>query len=269
MSTPPEANPTASVLRDDAPTVCAISILAAMLTTMLHEGVGHAAVAMATLHASGTLTSLAWSSTRDSRLVLAGGTLVNLASGLVFWLLLRTTHARPTLRFFLLLSMAFNLLTGTGYFFFSGVSNFGDWASFIEGLRPFWLWRVGLVLLGILSYYGAIRLIGTSLVRGMGVSLADVARFRRLTWAPYLAAIVIDCVAGLFNPIGIQYVLLSAFAASAGGHSGMVWMYHYIPKSTRPGPPQMIPRSYLWIAAAVALGLVFIVVFGPGVRLPR
>ena len=269
MDTPQSVSPSEAVLRDDAPTVCAISILAIMLSTMLHEGVGHAAVAMATLHASGTLTSLAWSSERDSRLVLAGGTLVNLASGLVFWLLLRITPARPTLRFFLLLSMAFNLLTGTGYFFFSGVSDFGDWAGFIEGLHPYWLWRVGLVALGILSYYASVLLIGTSLVRGMGVSLNDVARFRRLTWAPYLAAIAIDVFAGLFNPIGFKYVFLSAFASTAGGLSGMAWMYHYIPKSVLPGPAQMIPRSYPWIAAAAVLGLVFIVVFGPGVHLPR
>ena len=269
MDTPQSVSPSGAVLRDDAPTVCAISILAIMLSTMLHEGVGHAALAIATLHISGTLTSLAWSGIRDSRLVLAGGTLVNLASGLVFWILLRITQARPTLRFFLLLSMAFNLLTATGYFLFSGVADFGDWAGFIEGLHPYWLWRVGLVLLGILTYYGSIRLIGGSLVRSMGVSLNDLARYRGLTLVPYLAAIAIDTVAGLLNPFGIQYVLLSAVASTAGGLSGMVWMYRYIPKSVLPGPAEMIPRSYPWIAAASVLGLVFIVVFGPGVHLPR
>src|SRR5690242_3766640 len=46
---------------DDPFTICSISAVAIILSTMLHEGLGHAAVAIATLHASGTLTSLAWS----------------------------------------------------------------------------------------------------------------------------------------------------------------------------------------------------------------
>lgn len=75
---------TANAVLDDAPTVCAISILAEIISTMLHEGLGHAATAVVTLHASGRLTSLAWSSQQDSRLVEAGGTLVNLLTALVF-----------------------------------------------------------------------------------------------------------------------------------------------------------------------------------------
>ena len=254
---------------DDAPTLCAISIIATMLATMLHEGLGHAAVAIATLHTSGTLTSLAWSSTQDSRLVAAGGTLVNLAFALVFWLLLRaSSNASPTLRFFFLITMSFNLLTGTGYFFYSGVSNFGDWAQVIQGLQAHWLWRVGLIVLGIVSYYGAILVIGSNIVRYMGVALNDARRFRRLTWLPYFSAIVIDGVAGLFNPFGIRYVFLSALAATAGGQSGLLWLRYYIPRSIQPGPDnQPIPRSYTWILFSIACGAIFVGVFGPGVHL--
>lgn len=263
---PPERS---QVLRDDVPTLCAISTLAIMLSTMLHEGLGHAAIAISTLHASGSLTSLAWSSDQNSRLVLAGGTLVNLIFGLVFWLFLRTTQARPALRFFLLLSMAFNLFTGTGYFFFSGVSNFGDWAEFVRGLQPSWLWRSALIMLGILTYYGAVRLVGSSLIRRMGVSWSDLPRFLRLTLIPYFAAIAIAAIAGLLNPLGFKYVLLSAVASTAGGLSGMCWMRRYISKNTPPGPAQIVHRSYPWIAVALVLGFPFIFVFGPGVHLPR
>jgi hypothetical protein len=256
------------VALDDAPTICAISVIAIMLSTMLHEGLGHAAVAIATLHASGTLTSLAWSSAHDSRLVLAGGTIVNLIAGLVFWLLLRASrHSRPTLRFFFLISMTFNLLAGTGYFFYSGVSNFGDWAQLIAGLYPHAPLRIGLVVVGIASYYGAIVLVGSSLVRYMGVAASDARRFRRLAWVSYFAALVIDGVAGIFNPIGWQYVFLSALAATAGGNCGLLWLRHYIPKRVKPGDPAVIGRSYSWIAVAAVLAVIFIVVFGPGVHL--
>jgi hypothetical protein len=254
---------------DDALTLCAISILACMLSTMLHEGLGHAAIAIATLHASGTLTSLAWSSVKDSRLVAAGGTLVNFASALVFWLLLRAArNAQPALRYFFLITMSINLLAGTGYFFYSGVSNFGDWARVIEGLQPHGLLRAGLIVLGVISYYGAILVIGSSIGRHMGTPLSNVRRLRRLTWIPYFSSIVIAGVAGLFNPFGMRYVFFSALAATAGGGSGLLWLRYYIPRSIQPGSNnQPIPRSYTWITAAIICAAIFIGVFGPGIHL--
>lgn len=257
---------TAKATLDDALTICAISVIAIMLATMLHEGLGHAATAIFTLHASGTLTSLAWSSAQDSRLVMAGGTIINLIAALVFWLLLRAAkNARPSLRFFFLISMAFNLLAGAGYFFFSGVSNFGDWAGVIQGIQPHWLLRTALVVFGIASYYGAILLVGVSLVHSMGVAVADARRFRRLLWLPYFAALIVDGIAGAFNPFGWQYVFLSALAATAGGNCGLLWLRYYLPKRLQPGERALIGRSYAWITVAAVLALIFIVVFGPGV----
>lgn len=120
----------ADATADDALSICAISIVAGILTNILHEGVGHGLVALLTGAQSGVLTTVAWSSAFDSRLVEAGGTLANLAAALVFWFALRSakTASMPT-RYFLLITGAFNLFTGTGYFFFSGVTNFGDWAA--------------------------------------------------------------------------------------------------------------------------------------------
>jgi hypothetical protein len=74
-----------------------------------------------------------------------------LAAGIVFWIALRSSakQASVQLRFFLLPSVAFNLLAGTGYFFFSGVTNFGDWAVVIADLPTHWLWRTLFVVIGI------------------------------------------------------------------------------------------------------------------------
>jgi hypothetical protein len=107
---------------DDALTVCAISSLAAILADVIHEGLGHAATALLTGTQSGVLTTVAWSSAFDSRLVAAAGTLANLAAAVFFWIALRgAKRASVRSRFFLLTSLAFNLFTGTGYFFFSGL----------------------------------------------------------------------------------------------------------------------------------------------------
>src|SRR5580692_12580607 len=115
---------------DDVLTVVAISLVAEILGDVLHEGLGHAAVALLTGAKSGVLTTVAWSSEFDSRLVAAGGTLVNVVAGLMFWFALRSAqNASLPMRYFLLISAAFNLFAGTGYFFFSGVTDFGDWAA--------------------------------------------------------------------------------------------------------------------------------------------
>ena len=260
----------AKIARDDALTICAISAIASMLSTMLHEGLGHAATAILTLHASGILTTVAWSSTSDSRLVAAAGTLVNLAAALVFWLLLRAAgKASPATRFFLLILTAFNLFSGTGYFFYSGVTNFGDWEQVIRGLHPYWAFRTMLIVVGIAAYYAAVLVIGTSIVHSLGVARTNHVRIRRLMMLPYFTALILEGGAALLNPLGVKFVFVSALAATAGADVAMLWLQYYIPKSTMPGPDSsIIPRSYPWIIVAVLLAAAFITILGPGIHLP-
>jgi hypothetical protein len=215
------------------------------------------------------VSTVAWSSVFDSRLVAAGGTLANLAAGLVFWIALRkVTRGSVRLRFFLLTSLAFNLFAGTGYFFFSGVTNFGDWAVVIGGLPAHWMWRSLLVVVGIASYYGAVLVVGTGLMRYVGVPRNDLRRLRRLTWIPYFSAVVLLSVAGLLNPIGIQLMWQSALPAAAGAHSGLLWLMYYVPRGTVPERgSDGIGRSYAWIIVAIALSLVFIFMLGRGIAL--
>jgi len=257
--------------RDDALTIIAISVMAVILSTMLHEGLGHAAVALLTGAKSGTLSTVAWSSVYDSRLVAAGGTIVNLIAASLFWLALRGARdASAQTRFFLLIACAFNLFAGTGYFFFSGVSGFGDWQQVIAGLHGYWLWRVLLIAVGVASYYGAMRLVGGSLVRYVGVPTSDGARFRRLTWVPYFTAVATAVIAGLRNPLGLALVFESALAASAGGQCALLFLVYYVPRGTAPrfgGQP--VVRSYPWIMVSSVLALIFVLVLGPGVPLHR
>jgi hypothetical protein len=72
----------------------------AILSNLLHEGLGHAATALLTGTKSGLLTTVAWSSDFDSRLVAAGGTLANLAASIVFWISLRNVKSVSSMAFF-------------------------------------------------------------------------------------------------------------------------------------------------------------------------
>jgi hypothetical protein len=264
------AEPSGRFTGDDLLTLCAISVLAATLADFLHEGIGHAAIALLTGAQSGILSTVAWSSSSDSRLVQAGGTLVNLVAGALLWLFLRMRrNATAHTRYFLLIACLFNLFDGTGYFFFSGITNFGDWAGVIKGLQPHWMWRTLLFLVGVGSYYGVVLLAGLGFAKYLGVS-SKSPRLLRLTLVPYLTGIVAVGVSGIFNPIGIQYVWLSALPATAGGHSGMIWFRYYVPKSIVPSSVEApIARSYSWVLTALAVLIVFVGILGRGVTLRR
>jgi hypothetical protein len=264
-------NPISAPPIDDAPTVCAISLLSTIVADVLHEALGHGAVALLTGAQTGVLSTVAWSSVFDSRLVAAGGTLVNIAAGLILWLTLHiATSASAQWRFFLFTSLAFNLFAGTGYFFFSGVTDFGDWSTVIAGMSPHWLWRSLLIIVGIAAYYTAVRIVGAALVRYVGVQQKDLSRMRGLTLLPYLSSIFLLCAAGLMNPIGIQLVWQSALPAAAGAQCGLLWMRYYVPKSIVPERgTEGIHRNYAWIAASAILSLLFIFVLGRGIPLHR
>jgi hypothetical protein len=262
---------TVSPTNDDALTVCAISLLSAMIANVLHEGLGHSALALMTGAQSGVLTTVAWSSAFDSKLVAAGGTLANLAAGIVSWVALRSAKvASVELRFFLLTCVAFNLFAGTGYFFFSGVTNFGDWAVVIADFHAHWLWRTLLVVTGMAAYYVVLLVVGTGVVRYVGVPRTEPRRRRKLTFISYFSAASILCAGGLLNPIGIQLVWQSALPGAAGADSGLLWLRYYIPNKTVPElGSEGIGRNYAWIIVAAILSLIFIFVLGRGITLHR
>jgi hypothetical protein len=254
----------------DRVTIIAISIVAFALANVLHEGAGHGGVCVLTGGHARVLSSVHFECDRDSRLISAGGPLVNFVAGLLCWLALRAvSSARGSLRYFLWLLMTVNFLQGGGYFLFSGLGNIGDWANVIEGLEPAWLWRAGLVVLGVVSY---LLLLWLGL-RELRPFLAD-EDFRRggakdLTLLPYITGGVLYTVAGMFNPVGMILVAISAAAASFGGTSGMAWMTQSLggklaPKIASPGVA--LRRSIGWIVAAVIAAAIFIGVLGPGIR---
>jgi hypothetical protein len=86
---------------------------------------------------------------------------------------------------------------------------------------------------------------------------------------PYLTAGILSCVAGGLNPVGPRVILISAAAASFGGHSGLAWMWNLLHNPRIPSSEfQMaeIKRSRGWIIAAVVLAIGFIAGLGPGVK---
>jgi hypothetical protein len=257
-------------IKDDRPTLIAISSLACILQDVLHEGLGHGVTAwMSGAHII-TMSTVVLQSDRGTRWISANGTLVNLVFGALFWLLLlRPERYRPTTRYFLVLAMAGNLFTGTGYFLFSGILNFGDWATVIRGWQPPWMWRIGMVGLGALSYYASMMLVATSL-RPFQIR-NNMPRLRALCWTPYFTDGILASLGGLLNPLGLFYVIASALPSTFGANASLLGLPAIIRGRGGSGEGQVAPleRNVAWIGAAAVASLLFIFVLGRGITWSR
>jgi len=163
--------------------------------------------------------------------------------------------ARQHLRYFLWLLMTINLLQAGGYFLLSGLGNMGDWAYVIHDLAPAWLWRAGLTVLGMVSYVLLVWLALLELRPFLGEHDWRRGGAKDLTIVPYVTGGILYTVAGMFNPVGMILVGVSAAAASFGGTSGLGWMTQCLGSKFAPkvsGQPLTLQRSRGWMIAALS-----------------
>jgi hypothetical protein len=257
----------------DALTVGSIGVLAYMLGNVLHEAVGHGGACLLVGAKPLVLSSVHFECSLDNRLVMAGGTLVNVLAGAAFFALGRLTGRRhPRLKYFFWIAMTVNLFSATGYFLFSGVGGIGDWGEFIQGLGPRWLWRIGLAVFGAATYLLAGRISLLELRPLIGSNKEQ--RYRcavRLSAIPYFAGGILMCIAGALNPVGMILILMSAAASTFGGTSGLLWTTDLLNRGTLipsgpPAEPMPIHKSWPLIAATCALAVAFVAILGPSVR---
>ena len=157
-------------------TIASIGIFAFGLEPVVHEVLGHAVVCWLTGGKVILISSTALQTASASRLVPAAGPLANIIVGLAALALLRVLTPQPAIvsahtdavadaasgvtrlsliHFFLYFFAFANLFLATGYILYSGLINFGDFAAVIDRLRPAWLYRATLVIVGALGYrYG-------------------------------------------------------------------------------------------------------------------
>jgi hypothetical protein len=258
-------------------TVASLAVLAYAIANVLHEGIGHGGACLLVGGAPQLLTSASFDCGTDNlapsaaRVVAAAGTIVNLAAGGGALLAYRHADARgPAIRFFLWLFATVNLMTGFGYFCFSGIGRIGDWADVMAGVRPEWLWRLVLATGGFAFYWIFTRHAFALLSRFIGGRGSD--RFpigRRLALISYVSGVVLYCVAGALNPNGPRLLLISAAAASLGGTSGLWWGTNFLRGGSDASTesPTRIPQDLRVVTAAGIAGMVFVFVLGPGIRL--
>jgi hypothetical protein len=259
--------------RADSLTVASIALLAYMLGNLLHEGAGHGGACLISGGQPLVLSSVHFECSADTRLVMAGGTLANfIAAALFFFLGRMASRDHPRWKYFCWTAMTVNLFTATGYFLFSGIGGIGDWADFIRGLGPQWIWRIGLAIFGAVTYFLAARLSLLELRSFIGSDPEQ--RYRRavrLSAIPYFAGGILMCVAGALNPRGMILILISAAASTFGGTSGLLWSTNWLRRGKMipfgpPAEPMLIERSWVLIVAVCAVSIAYIFILGPSIR---
>jgi hypothetical protein len=259
----------------DFPTVAAIAMVAYTASNLVHEAVGHGGACLVLNGKPLVLSSVHFECSEQGmsdlalRGVAAAGTIVNFIVGalaLVVFLRAKSQH-RPHAAYFLWLFTTLNLLSGAGYFLFSGVGGIGDWADVAHGVMPPLVWRPLMSVCGGTLYFLLARKSAQWLRSLTGSDDVSMRRGKLLTVPAYLAGGLLYCLAGLFNPVGPVLIAVSAAASSFGGASGLLWLTQFLRRGENSAaPPAAIGRSYGWIVAGCLISLIFVAILGPGIH---
>jgi hypothetical protein len=315
--------------------VASIGVLAFGLEPIVHEVLGHAVVCWLTGGKILLISSTALQTASASRLVPAAGPLANILFGLVALALLRSlttqqnanAHARTvahatraealadtateapaasgvtrislTLLFLYFFAFA-NLFLATGYILYSGLINFGDFAAVIDGLRPAWLYRAALVIIGALGYrYGiaqAARCLAQLLARAhaqpASAALASplpavplsLPVARRIIHTACFAGGALFLLSSFLNPIGPNLIFYDGLSGTIGLTLGfflaLTDLRHSSAASQSPAPaaqssaprqpaPEIeIPFNLPLTITAAIFAAAFLIFMGKGIRLP-
>jgi len=248
----------------DVLTVIGMAAVAYVVTTLLHEGLGHGGACLAVGGQPQTWGAYyfdcdtrglpAWT----ARIVAAAGSTVNAIVAVVTGLML---SGRKDLRgagaLFLWLMFALNAFTWAGYYLFSGVANVGDWSEegVLNGLSFALPLRIAMAVVGGILYF----LLGRAAGQFMSHLVGNKTAGRRMAWTAYITGGVVALLIGLMNPVGIVIVIASSLASSLGGTSGLLWQHTFI----RSEPTHFaLPRSWPWIAAGVIAAGAYAAVLG-------
>lgn len=255
----------------DVPTLIALSAVAWALADVLHEVVGHAGAAMllgVPVKAVSTTTAYIAGdqihSLGDVRTINAAGTVVNLVTGGVALLALRSPRVTSSAsRYFLWLFATFSLIVVTLNLLMGG-----DWSDVTSGLERRGLWRAGIVAAGMLvavaGYALPLRLWMPDLRENRRVQL-------KITAIPVAVIIVVQTLSVAGSPFVRQpwdsgqnaLATVVALAFFFGLWLALVNVVQR-PRSTEPVESIQMTRSKTWLALALIVFLLFVAVLGPG-----
>lgn len=265
------------------PTLIAISVIAWALVNILHEIVGHAGASLAMgvpVNAVSTTTIymvtdwdrlVAERGLNPVRLIVAAGTVVNIATGTVALLALRWRRVtNMATRYFLWLFAAFSMVIVMGNMVTNSLLGIGDVSEFLSGLNSANLWRLVIIVAGLLlAAMGYVLSLGLNLPSGQSQRTLLLA----ITGIPVLTLIVVQTLSLVRSPFATLPPETNHLLASVLAYIHFVlWVLvaNLLPRVRKGNPTGssadafFLPRSDGWIALGIFVCLFFVLVLGPG-----
>ncbi len=261
-------------IKIDLFTLIAISIAAWSLANFFHEVIGHAgsaAILGIPVRAVSTTTAyVEWSqieSVDENRIIHAGGTVMNLLTGVIALLFLRSPKVTDSAsRYFLWLFSTVSFILVTLNLISAPLIGGGDWTVIVRELGKREIWKsiiIGVgVILAFLGYTIPLRLFMPSL-RGNRKTLI------KITIIPIVTFIIVQTLSLIGSPFSSlppeeNHLLASVFAYLHFVLWAILVNILPIPRSTRPIESIRLPRSYVYLGIGFIVGIIFIGVLGPG-----
>jgi hypothetical protein len=266
----PFTSPLPNNPRSSLATVIAVAIVAYAADDTVHEALGHGTAALFCHIKMLSISTVGLQTAESSRIIAAAGAIANIIAGAVALLFAARAKAFGSWRYFLWLFGFINLMNGVGYLMASALLGGGDWAVVVAGLNPPLAWCAAMGLAGVLSYTAIVQWSASVMVRMVNQGAVNHSDLVRLTLPAYLTGGILFVAASILNPVGPALILASGAGASFGLTFGLLLIPRLTKKDAKPGGEAQSPlqSSKSWILAAVIVAVVFIGIFGPGVRLP-
>ncbi len=257
-----------SSARPDTLTLMAVSLLVGLLGSLIHEGLGHAGVALALGARQVSIGSAVMNYDGASvgelgrRLIALAGPLASAAQGGVgLAALRRTTAIGPGWYAWWLLGHT-GLFAAAGYLLALSFASFGDVHEVVQGLALEPLWRGLSTLIGAFLAYWAMVHAARTLWPHLPAEPAERRAWTgRLTLIPYLLVGLVAVLATLVGTRDLFLTLASAGAASFGSGVLLVWVNFVLPRLRRLPPPGLllsVPRTARWLLIGGAALLAWI-----------
>jgi len=246
----------------------AAGAIAAILCDLLHE-FAHAAATLLPLGVSTlSISTIGTTTTGSSPLVALAGPLANLLLSSTL-LLAGASRQRPALRYFAWLFGTVNLFNAVAYLGYSAALGSGDWALVFDAIAAPATWRPIVGAAGLLLYALSIGISARVLRSWCGSTGVDPRHAGALCYVPYWTGAIVLVAGSLPNPAGHIYILTSGAATGLGAMAGLVLVPKLLARdhAGAAGAAQPLRLGRAWMASATALGLVFILAFGPGISI--
>jgi hypothetical protein len=246
-----------------------VACVAYVLCDLLHE-FGHASAAYLPFGVTAvSISTIGLTSLGSSAWVAAAGPLVNFALAL-FLAGAFYPKLSPAWRYFCWLFGTINLFNATAYFLYSAVLGSGDWAVVFNTFASPAVWRPVVGAVGVVSYAVSIYGAALSLRELVRARVLDKTSVERVCTCSFWVGGSVVTAGALLNPVSPWLILTSGAATGFGAMVGLVVVPPLLGRRLldTASAPESLALRWPWSAAGLLAAIIFVFVFGPGLRLP-